>query len=220
MKILLIDDHAVVRQGYASLLSAMLDTCHILEASTGSEGFSLWQQHTPDLIILDIHLPDLTGLEIGRRILERDASTRILFFSMYDELPMVQQALDVGALGYMSKSGSPRVLLEAVTRVMQGKPYVEHELAMRLAMHRPIDERGLSDVTPREFEIFVMLAKGLPSKTIAEHLCVSVKTVANHTALLKSKLQVTSTAQFVHLAIQFGVIKLGEIQSGAPVSGE
>lgn len=218
MKILLVDDHAVVRQGYSSLLSAMLESCQILEASTGSEGFALWQQHAPDLIILDIHLPDLTGLEVGRRIIERNSSARILFFSMYDELPMVQQALDVGALGYISKSGSPKVLLEAVTRVMQGRPYVEHELAMRLAMHRPVQEGGLPDVTPREFEIFVLLAKGMPPRDIADHLCVSVKTVSNHTALLKSKLQVTSTAQFVHLAIQFGIIKLGEIQSGRVLS--
>lgn len=210
MKILLTDDHAVVRQGYASLLAAMLDTCEIIEAASGRECLNLWQQHQPDALILDINLPDISGIETGKRILQRDAGARILFFSMYDELPMVQQALDAGALGYITKSSSPEVLLEAVRKVLHGKPYVEHELATRLAMQRNtgMDPR-LDGMTQREFEIFVMLARGLTPKLIAEQLCISVKTVSNHSTLLKNKLQVSSTAELVHLAIQCGLLKLG-----------
>ncbi len=212
MKILLTDDHAVVRQGYASLLEAMLDQCEIIEASCGRDCLSLWQQHQPDALVLDINLPDISGIETAKRILQRDSAARILFFSMYDELPMVQQALDVGALGYITKSSSPEVLLEAVRKVQAGQPYVEHDLATRLAMQRNtgMDPR-LEGMTQREFEIFVMLARGLTPKLIAEQLCISVKTVSNHSTLLKNKLQVSSTAELVHLAIQCGLLKLGHI---------
>ncbi|SIQ22282.1 response regulator [Marinobacterium stanieri] len=210
MKILLCDDHAVVRQGYASLLSAMLDECEIIEADTGWEAVSLWQQQPADVAVLDINLSDISGIEVARRILQRAPDARILFFSMYDELPMVQQALDAGALGYITKSSSPEVLLEAVRKVLSGQPYVEHDLATRLALQRNsgMDPR-LSGMTQREFEIFVMLARGLTPKTIADQLCISVKTVSNHSALLKNKLQVSSTAELVHLAIECGVLRLG-----------
>ncbi|GAA0785317.1 response regulator transcription factor [Marinobacterium sediminicola] len=210
MKVLLTDDHAVVRQGYASLLSTMLDGCEMMEASSGWECLTLWQQHRPDVLVLDINLTDISGIETARRILQRDREARILFFSMYDELPMVQQALDAGALGYITKSSSPEVLLEAVRKVMMGQPYVEHELATRLAMQRNtgMDPR-LEGMTQREFEIFVMLARGLTPKAIAEQLCISAKTVSNHSTLLKNKLQVSSTAELVHLAIQCGLLKLG-----------
>ncbi|GAA0686201.1 response regulator transcription factor [Marinobacterium maritimum] len=215
MRILLADDHAVVRQGYASLLAAMLEECEIIEASCGWESLSLWQQHQPDALVLDINLPDISGIETAKRILQRDSGARILFFSMYDELPMVQQALDVGALGYITKCSSPEVLLEAVRKVLAGQPYVEHDLATRLAMQRNsgMDPR-LEGMTQREFEIFVMLARGLTPKLIAEQLCISVKTVSNHSTLLKNKLQVSSTAELVHLAIQCGLLKLGNTLTG------
>lgn len=210
MKILLIDDHAVVRQGYASLLGAMLDNCDIIESGCGHDGFALWQQQRPDLVVLDINLPDISGIETARRIMERDASAKVLFFSMYDELPMVKQALDAGGRGYITKSSSPEILLDAVRRVMQGQPYVEHELATRLAMQgKNGDDPRLAGMTQREFEIFVMLARGLTPRHIADQLCISAKTVSNHSALLKSKLDVTSTAELVHLAIRCGLIKPG-----------
>lgn len=129
---------------------------------------------------------------------------------MYDELPMVQQALDTGALGYITKSSSPEILLDAIRKVLAGQPYVEHDLATRLAMQRNngLDPR-LDEMTQREFEIFVMLARGLTPRLIAGQLCISVKTVSNHSALLKNKLQVSSTAELAHVAIQCGLLKLG-----------
>ena len=135
---------------------------------------------------------------------------------MYDEIPLVQQALDTGAKGYITKNSSPDILLDAVKKVSLGNVYVEHELAMRLAMQRPeqVDAR-LQEMTQREFEIFVMLARGLSTKAIAEQLCISAKTVANYTAMLKSKLDVASTAELVHLAIETGVIRVGATEEVA-----
>ncbi len=211
MKILITDDHAVVRQGYASLLSVMLDPCEVVEAGSGEEACLQNAAHQPDLIILDINLPGISGIETARRIIKRDPETRILFFSMYDEMPMVQQALDSGALGYITKSSSPEVLIDAVRKVASGQIYVEHELAMRLAMRqqpRTTSDQRLQEMTQREFEVFVMLARGFSVRSVAEQLCISAKTVSNYTAMLKSKLDVSSTTELVHLAIETGVIKV------------
>jgi len=213
MKILITDDHAVVRQGYASLLSMMLDPCEVVEASSGEEACLQAVAHQQlDLMILDINLPGISGIETARRILKRDPDARILFFSMYDEMPMVQQALDSGALGYITKSSSPEVLIDAVRKVAAGQIYVEHELAMRLAMRqqpKTLSDQRLQEMTQREFEVFVMLARGFSVKAVAEQLCISAKTVSNYTAMLKSKLDVSSTTELVHLAIETGVLKVG-----------
>ena len=211
MKILVTDDHAVVRQGYTSLLSIMLEPCEVQEAASGEEACRLASEQDFDVIILDINLSGISGIETASRILRRDSAARILFFSMYDEIPMVQQALDAGGCGYITKSSPPSVLVDAVQKVAAGQLYVEHELAMRLAMNRQpqtiLDSR-LQDMTQREFEVFVMLAKGLSVRLIAEQLCISAKTVSNYTAMLKSKLQVASNTELVHLAIETGVIKV------------
>ena len=131
---------------------------------------------------------------------------------MHDELPLVRQALEAGALGYLTKTSAPEVLLEAVKRTLAGHAYIEQNLATHLACNLTQDGRldpRLQNMTPRELEIFVMLAKGIPSRQIAEKLCISSKTVSNNLTLLKSKLQVSSQAELVHLAIDTGVLRLG-----------
>lgn len=207
MKILFCDDHAVVRQGYVSLLEAVVSGSEMLEAASGQEAFALWQQQRPDLLVLDVHLPDISGLELARRILQRDAQARILMFSMYDELALVNQALQLGVLGYITKSCEPQAMLDAVRTALKGKPYVEHTLAMRLALKQDGPDPRLREMTQRELEIFTMLARGLAPRSIAEQLNISAKTVANHTSLLKQKLGIRSTAELVHLALDTGIIR-------------
>mgnify|MGYP000038248597 CR=1 FL=1 len=210
MKIIIADDHAVVRQGYSSLLSTMLAPCEVLEASNGDQAFGLCQTEDPDIVIMDVNMPGISGVEATRRILQRNADINILFFSMYDESPVVAQAMDAGAKGYITKSCTPEVLIDAVTKVSSGHLYVEHELAMRLAVSRPEQkDQRLKDMTQREFEIFVMLAQGSSVQEISEQLFISNKTVSNYTSILKSKLQISSTAELVHLAIETGVVRVG-----------
>jgi len=211
MKILVTDDHAVVRQGYASLLSVLLSPCEVLESARGEDACQIYQQEKPDMVIMDINLPGISGIEAASRILQRDSQAKILCFSMHDELPMVQQALDAGVSGYITKSSSPQVLMDAVKAVAAGQIYIEHSLATRLATTRQSQhctDQRLQGMTQREFEVFVMLARGLSMRTVAEQLCISVKTVSNYTTLLKSKLQVESTTELVYLAIETGVIKV------------
>ena len=129
---------------------------------------------------------------------------------MHDELPVVRQALDVGGLGFVSKSCAPEELAEAVRRVAAGQPYIEHPIATRLAMNseRPVDQR-LKDMTQREMEVLLMYARGECIARIAERLCISNKTVSNHLALLKSKLQVDSSVELIHLAVDAGLVRYG-----------
>ena len=212
MKVLLVDDHAVVRQGYASLLRALLPDVQLREASDGEQALQRVQEEIPNLVIMDIGLPGISGLETTRRLRQRLPQLRVLFFSMHDELPLVRQALDAGAAGYITKGASPAVLVEAVRRILAGHAYIEQPLATQLA-RQPAGADGqdprLQGMTQREFEIFVMLARGLPVRQVAEHLCISAKTVSNHVTLLKQKLQVVSHAELVHLAIDTGVLRVG-----------
>src|SRR5690606_19880435 len=176
MKILLVDDHAVVRQGYAALLRALLPEAQVVEACGGEEALAKVQEEVPSLVIVDVGLPGISGLEVTRRLRQRLPQLRVLFFSMHDELPLVRQALDAGAAGYITKSSSPEVLLEAVRRILAGHLYIEQPLATQLACRQSEDPR-LRGITQREFEIFVMLARGLPAREIAERLCISGKTL-------------------------------------------
>lgn len=205
MNILLVDDHAVVRQGYASLLRALLPAIEVREAASGEEALSRVQEALPHLVIMDFGLPGISGLETTRRLRQRLPQLRVLFFSMHDELPLVRQALEAGASGYLTKSSAPEVLIEAVRRVLDGHAYIEQSLATQLA-YTPSDQR-LQGMTPRELEIFLMLAKGTPTRSIADQLSISSKTVSNHLTLLKSKLQVTSHAELVHVGIDMGLVR-------------
>ena len=211
MKVLLVDDHAVVRQGYASLLRALLPEVQLREACDGEQALQRVQEEIPNLVIMDIGLPGISGLETTRRLRQRLPQLRVLFFSMHDELPLVRQALEAGAIGYLTKSSSPEVLVEAVRRSAAGHAYIEQSLATQLACNSTssgLDPR-LRELTQREFEIFVMLARGLPPRQIAEKLCISAKTLSNYQTLVKNKLQIASQAELVHLAIDSGVVRVG-----------
>ncbi|MBG6290777.1 MULTISPECIES: response regulator [Pseudomonas] len=212
MKILLVDDHFVVRDGVAALLRGLIPEVEVSEAIDGESALEAVQRSVPSLVILDIGLPGISGLEVTRRLRQRLPQLRVLFFSMHDELPLVRQALDAGAAGYITKGASPAVLVEAVRRILAGHAYIEQPLATQLARQpRGADGQDprLQGMTQREFEIFVMLARGLPVRQVAEHLCISAKTVSNHVTLLKQKLQVVSHAELVHLAIDTGVLRVG-----------
>ena len=215
MKLMIVDDHQVVRQGIANLLLSMISGIAITEVETGQEAVSQYGQCQPDVLLLDMGLPDISGLEVARRIRQRWRGAAILFFTMHDELPMVRQALDVGGMGFVSKSCAPEELAEAVKRVAAGQPYIEHPIATRLAMNRerPVDHR-LKDMTQREMEVLLMYARGENIAGIAERLCISSKTVSNHLALLKNKLQVGSSVELIHLAVDAGLVRYGQRGAG------
>lgn len=172
MKILLVDDHFVVREGLAALLRGLLPDVEVNEAGDGEEALQAVQREIPSLVIVDLGLPGISGLELTRRLRQRLPQLRVLFFSLHDELALVRQALDAGARGYVTKRAAPTVLLEAIRRVLAGQLYLEQPLATRLACQSWEEQGGaaLRGLTRREFEIFRLLARGLALREVAEHL--------------------------------------------------
>ncbi|TDF83962.1 response regulator transcription factor [Pseudomonas sp. H9] len=211
MAILLVDDHPMLRLGLARLLMQGLEGVAVIEAGSGEAALLKVAEQLPGLVIMDFDLPGISGLETTRRLRQRLPQLRVLFFSEHAQLGLVRQALDAGACGFVSKRAEPEVLLEAARRALCGQAYIEQPLATALAVQayggQAADVR-LQDLTPREVEIFLMLAKGFSNQMIAQQLCLSSKTVSNYLTTLKSKLQVSSQAEMVHLAIEAGLLQL------------
>jgi DNA-binding NarL/FixJ family response regulator len=206
-RIVLVDDHAVVRAGYRLLLSRAPEIEVVGEAATGEQACQLFTDLAPDVVIMDLALPGIGGLEALRRIVQRDPTAKVLVFSMHEELLFVERALAAGARGYVTKSSAPHVLVAAVEEVAAGGQAFAPELAARLAHARARGpESPLAELSTREFEIFCLLATGVSAVEVAKRLSLSQKTVANYGTQLKSKLRVGSTAELTRLAIRHGII--------------
>ena len=203
MTILLVDDHAIVRDGLKRLL-APLDLGEVLEAANGREALAIARARRPDLVILDLNLPGLGGLELLGRLIQLEAR-RVLVLSMHAEPLYAKRALEAGAAGYVTKNVSPDELLVAVRRVAAGGRYVEAEIAQALAVQGAEASQSFDNLTPRELEIMRLLATGASLAEIADAVGVGYKTVANACSLIKSKLGVSRTADLVRLAIETGV---------------
>jgi two-component system invasion response regulator UvrY len=201
MKVLIVDDHAIVRDGLSRLLAT--DGDHELKlVATGREALIAARSFRPDLVILDLNLPGLGGLELLRRLVAIQAG-RILVLSMHAEPLYARRSLEAGAHGYVSKNAAPDELLAAVRRVAAGGRYIEAEIAQALALGAGAET--LNALSPRELEIMRLLAAGSSLAEIAEALGASYKTIANTCTLIKSKLGVARTADLVRLAIETGV---------------
>jgi two-component system, NarL family, invasion response regulator UvrY len=204
MKVLVVDDHAVVRDGLRRLLVA-LPNVEIFDAATGREALTFVQRQAPDLILLDLHLPGIGGIELLRRLLAINPAARILVFSMHAESMYAARALQAGARGYVSKNASPEELQTALQRVIDGGRYVEREIAQELAVHGPVDVDPWNKLTERDLEILRLLSEGRSLAQIAAAIGVSYKTVANVCTQIKAKLGVTRTADLVRLSIEMGL---------------
>ena len=204
MKILLVDDHAVVRSGLRRLL-ADLPRAEVAEAANGREALAAVRLGRPDLVVLDLNLPGLGGLELLRRVLLEHPAVRVLVLSMYAEALYATRALRAGASGYLSKNASPEELLHAIRRVAEGGRYIEAEIAQDLALRAAAAEGPLERLSARDLEILRLLGDGRGLAEIADALGVSYKTVANACTAIKAKLGVARTADLVRLAIELGV---------------
>jgi two-component system, NarL family, invasion response regulator UvrY len=204
MKILLVDDHDIVRSGLRGLLTSAMHS-EILEAGTGRDALLLLRRERPDLVLLDLNLPGIGGLELLRRMLLEDKAARILVLSMHVEPLYATRAMEVGARGYLSKNTSADELLTAVRRIVGGGRYIENAIAQELALRNVSPGRGLPDLTERELELMRLLADGMGLAEIADALGVGYKTVANGCSQLKAKLGVARTNELVRLAMTLGI---------------
>jgi DNA-binding NarL/FixJ family response regulator len=204
MKVLLVDDHSVVRSGLRALLTSAADF-DVLEAADGREAMVRLRQNRPDLVLLDLNLPGVGGLELLRRMLLEDKRARILVLSMHTEPLYVARAMQAGAHGYLSKHASAEELLTAVRRTAEGGRYIESEIAQEMALHAVSPGNDLQSLSERDLEIMRLLAEGMGLAEIADALGIGYKTVANACSHIKAKLGVARTNDLVRLAMTLGI---------------
>ena len=205
IRILLVDDHAVVRSGYHRFLERHEDLRIVAEASSADEGYAQFCQHQPDVSVVDLSMGKASGIELIRHMLAREPAARALVFSMHDDAQFVARALQVGARGYVTKASQPETLVDAVRKVHAGALFFSPDVAQHqrnLAADDP-----LAQLSAKEFEIFRWFAEGHATQDIAEALNLSRKTVANYQTQIKDKLGVGTTAALVHIALRHGVVK-------------
>jgi two-component system invasion response regulator UvrY len=202
MRILIVDDHPIVASGCRALLAGDPDMT-ILEASDAESGEGAFVAERPDVCVLDINLPGVSGFELARRILARDATARIIMFSMNDDPIFAARAIEAGAKGYVSKSGDPGDLVEAIRRVGDGGVFLPAAIAQGIAFAGTgFAENPLAKLTQREMEILRLLGAGKSLSEIAWLINASYKTIANTSSIMRQKLGLRSSSDLVRFAIE------------------
>ncbi len=209
VQVILVDDHTVVRAGFRMLLAVADGIEVVAEAGRGEAAFLLYQEWQPDVVVIDLSMPGIGGLETIRRLVSRFRQAKILVFSIHDESIYVRRALAAGAKGYISKNAAPDLLVEAIQAIAAGHAYIEVGLLKNQALAcAELDCQVLvAALSTREFDVFRLLAKGLTPQKAAYELCLSYKTVANYTTQVKQKLRISTLAELVQVAKLSGVLK-------------
>lgn len=204
--VLLVDDHAVVREGYRLLLERAGDISVVGEASTAAGALAKYRELRPQVVVLDITLPGVSGIEALRELRTVDPAARVLMFSMYEDAIFAERALKAGAQGYVTKASAPASLVEAVRTVAAGKPYLTPGIAQDLAMKSLATEAARADeLSSREFEVLRLLVQGVALRDIATQLSLSAKTVANLQSMIRQKLGAETAVQLLHAAARLGI---------------
>ena len=198
IKVLLVDDHAVVREGYRRLLERGTGIVVVGEAADGATAYHEFCRTDPDVVVMDISLPGVSGIEATRRMLARDPEARVLIFSIHEEIVFARRALDAGAAGYLTKASAPDTLIEAVETVARGRPFLGRDIAEAMALGQSSTAEAASPLlSAREFEVLRLIVQGCPAREVAEKLGLSPKTVANLQSMIKQKLGAQTPAQLV-----------------------
>jgi len=203
--ILVVDDHPIVRAGCRQLIQ-QIPTAKVVEAETGEDGYRLFQEIYPDMVLLDITLPGIGGLEVLRKMRANRENAKVLMFSMHEDPVFASRAMQAGAKGYITKNNAADHLVEAVEKVLAGKNYLSPDTAQQLAMlNVGAGTSVLGDLSRRELEILRLLGDGKSMTEIAGVLGISYKTVANNLTQIKSKLDISKTAELMRFAISHGL---------------
>lgn len=201
IRIMLVDDHAIVRAGFKRLLEQQANFHVVAEASDADRAYSLYVEHRPDVVIMDLSMPGVSGLDTVRRIISRQPDARVLVFTMHEDASVAERAIHLGACGYVTRSNEPEILAAAVIEVAAGKMALSPDIAKSIALLKLSgSESPLDALSAREFEILRLLVTGRPATEIAKLLNLSGKTVANYHTLIKQKLRIDSDVELVLLA--------------------
>lgn len=216
IRVLLVDDHAVVREGYRRLIEKHSGLEVVAEADGAASGYQAFKGSSPDVVVVDISMPGRGGIDLVRQIRQRDPSAKILIFTMHASATYAQQAFRAGARGYVTKSSPPEVLVSAIRDVFVGRPALCAEINQAIATSRLCDtESAVDQLSPREFEVLRMILDAKSTDEIASAFNLSPKTIANYHSEIKSKLGVRSDIELVYLCMRQGLVEsLAEPASG------
>jgi len=204
--VLLVDDHAVVREGYRRLLERHGDIVVIGEAADATEALAMFRKLAPRIVVMDITLPGLSGIEAMRHMLDHEPDTRVLIFSMHEEVIFAKRALQAGAFGYVTKASAPGVLVEAVHTIANGTKYLSAAIAQALALRADtLDAAASNGLSAREFEVLRQLVQGRSINDIARSMGINPKTVSNHQSVIRQKLGADSAVQLLSIARKLGL---------------
>jgi two-component system invasion response regulator UvrY len=208
IRVMLVDDHAVVRMGFKLLLAACEDIEVIGEADSGETAYVRYAELKPDVVVMDLSMPGMGGIEAVRRLTARDKGVRILALSAHEDTAHPKRVLKAGATGYLSKRGAPEALIDAVRTVATGRMYLDAEIAQKLAMQDVTGAQNpVEALSEREFEVFIHLARGQSVNQIAETLHLSASTVGTHLYNIKQKLGASNQAELTLIALRNGLIE-------------
>lgn len=208
LRVMLVDDHAMVRMGFRMLLSSTDDIEVVGEAEDGESAYLRFAELRPQVVVMDLSMPGMGGIESLRRLVARDPDVRVLVLSAHEDTAHPRRALNAGAMGYVSKRGAPEELIDAVRAVAAGRVYLGIGLSRKLASQ---DSRGGSPVerlSEREFAVFLQLARGQSVAQIAETLHLSANTVGTHLYNIKQKLEVSNQAELTLIALRHGLLEI------------
>ena len=206
--VMLVDDHAVVRMGFKMLLETASDIKVIAEAENGETAIKAYMEHKPAVVVMDITMPGMGGLEAIERILAKDSNAKILVLSAHEDSVHPKRVLNAGAMGYLTKRSAAEELIKAIHIIASGKKYLEAGVAQQLAIQQLSGNQSPVDVlSEREFEVFMSLAKGKTTNEIAESLFLSPRTVGTHLYNIKQKLNANNSAEIALIAMRSGLLE-------------
>jgi two-component system invasion response regulator UvrY len=206
IRVFLIDDHALVRTGMKMILSSEIDIDVVGEAASGEEAVPLIRKLVPDVVLCDLHLPGVSGLEITERIARGDEGTRVVIVSVLEDGPLPKRLMEAGASGYIGKGGDATELIRAVREVARGKRFLGNNIAQNLALLNVDGDTSPFDMlSPRELEVAMLLTQGLRQEDIAKRLNLSAKTINTHKTRLFEKTGVQDNIALARLAAQYGL---------------
>jgi DNA-binding NarL/FixJ family response regulator len=206
IRVFLVDDHALVRAGMRMILAGETDIEVVGEAESGEEALPRIRRLKPDVVLCDLHLPGVSGLEVTERVVRGDHGTRVIVVSVLEDGPMPKRLIEAGASGYVGKGGDSGELLRAVRDVARGKRYLASNIAQNLALSGIGGDASPFDMlSPRELEVALLLTQGLRQEDIARRLSLSAKTVNTHKTRLFEKLRIQDSIALARLAGQYGL---------------
>jgi two-component system, NarL family, invasion response regulator UvrY len=206
--IMLVDDHAVVRMGFKMLLESDADIKVIAEAENGETAIKSYVEHKPNVVVMDITMPGMGGIEAIERILAKDSNAKILVLSAHEDSVHPKRVLNAGAMGYLTKRSAAEELIKAIRTIATGKKYIEASVAQQMAIQQLSGEQSPVDVlSEREFEVFMSLARGKTTNEIAESLFLSPRTVGTHLYNIKQKLNANNSAEIALIAMRSGLLE-------------